>query len=338
MRCHKEERLPFLEEALFSLAIQYWQDIEVVIVLQNGTQEFRRSVFKIINKQPWQGNPQFQVLTVEIPIGIDGRSTLLNHGMQRAIGRYLAFLDDDDVVYQHGYSTLIEQLSDSQATVAVGGCRTARTVKESDYWYIQTKETPFIWGRTRYDLFRDNFIPIHSYVVDRARIDSSELYFDDEFPPLEDYDFLLRLSAQHEFDFSKINVFVCEYRIHDANSIPYTTAAPTEAYTKHAHARELIEQRKNNLLCTVPLKDLTGMQETLIRQEPQQLVTTQSHLTAGIDELTENEESRVFKKFLDSVGDKVYTFFERHPRIERKLSDITHYGWRTYNKRKTMRH
>ncbi len=334
IRCHKKERLKFLEEALFSLAIQYWENIEVIIVLQNGSEEFRQSVSEMAANQPWPGNPQFKVLTVKIPAGMDGRSTLLNHGMKNADGRYLAFLDDDDIVYQHGYATLIEQLIDSSAAVAVGGCRTARVTKESNHWFIETKETPFIWGRTRYDLFRDNFIPIHSYVIDRARIDSSELYFDDEFPPLEDYDFLLRLSAKHEFDFSKLNVFVCEYRIHDSNSIPYTAGAPTEAFTKHAHARELIDERKKGLLCTVPLTELVELQEMLIKQEQQQLTTTQSHLVVGNDQVVETDESKVFKKLLDSVGDKVYTFFERYPRVERHFSNVAHYAWRVRKKRK----
>ena len=332
IRCHKKERLQFLEEALFSLAIQYWENIEIVIVLQNGTEEFRQSVAGMVANQPWHGNPQFQVLTIKIPAGMDGRSTLLNQGMKSANGRYLAFLDDDDIVYQHGYASLIEQLINSHAAVAVGGCRTAKVIKESNCWFIETKETPFIWGRTRYDLFRDNFIPIHSYVIDRARINSSELYFDDEFPPLEDYDFLLRLSAKHDFDFSKLNVFVCEYRIHNTNSIPYTSDAPTESFTKHAQARELIDERKKSLLCSVPLTELVELQEMLLKQEQQQLTTIQS--TVGIDQAGEIAESKVFKRVLDSAGDQVYAFFEGYPRLERHLSNIAHYVWRAYKKRK----
>lgn len=337
MRCHKKERLRFLEEALFSLAIQYWQDIEVIILLQNGSAEFRRSVLQMISNQPWDGTPQYQVIVVEVPAGTDGRSTLLNHGIERAAGRYLAFLDDDDIVYQHCYTTLIEQLSNSSATVAVGGCRTARVIKESDHWFVKIKEAPFVWGRTRYDLFRDNFIPIHSYVIDRDRVNSSEVYFDDDFPPLEDYDFLLRLSAKYEFDFSKLNIFVCEYRIHDANSIPYTADAPTEAFIKHAHARNLIDERKKRLLCTVSLTDLIELQETLIEQETQQITTAQSQSTDGINQLIEIDESRVFKKFLDSFGDKVYTFFGNYPSLERRLSSVAHYGWRAHKKRKATR-
>jgi glycosyltransferase involved in cell wall biosynthesis len=330
MRFHKKERLPFLEEALFSLAIQYWHDQEVIVVLQNGTDELKRAVLEMIDHQPWQGSPSFQVLIVEIPAGMDGRSTLLNRGIAHATGRYLAFLDDDDVVYQHGYTTLINQLVEGEAAVAVGGCRTAKVNNESGHWYVQTKETPFSWGRTRYDLFRDNFIPIHSYVIDRARVDAADLYFDDAFPPLEDYDFLLRLSANHEFDFSQLDIPVCEYRIHGSNSIPYSPDAPPEAFAFQLRAQELIKERKKSLICAVPLNDLVELQEALIKHEPPAQPEPQSQ--SG-----EPQESQLFQKFLDTVGNNIYAFFRRHPRVEKRLSNITHSGWRAYKRIRSPR-
>lgn len=329
MRFHKKERLPFLEEALFSLAIQYWHDHEVIVVLQNGTDELKRAVFEMIDHQPWQGSPSFQVLIVEVPAGMDGRSTLLNRGIAHATGRYLAFLDDDDVIYQHGYTTLINQLLAGEAAVAVGGCRTAKVQNESGHWYVQTKETPFAWGRTRYDLFRDNFIPIHSYVIDRARVDASDLYFDDAFPPLEDYDFLLRLSAKYGFDFSQLDIPVCEYRIHGSNSLPYSPDAPPEAFAFQQRAQQLIKERKESIICTVPLSDLVELQEALIKREPTQ--------PAAQVKSDEPQEAQLFQKFLDTVGHNIYAFFRRHPRVEKSLSNITHTGWRAYRKIRSPR-
>ena len=314
-RFHDKERLPFLEEALFSLAIQHWHDQEVIVVLQNGTEELRRAVLEMLEHQPWQGAPSFQVLIVEIPAGVDGRSTLLNRGIEYTTGRYLSFLDDDDVIYQHGYTTLINQLIDGNGAVAVGGCRTAKVLNESGHWYVQTKETPFAWGRTRYDLFRDNFVPIHSYVIDRARINDSDLYFDDAFPPLEDYDFLLRLSAKYDFDFSQIDIPVCEYRLHGSNSIPFGDDAPPETLAFYLRARQLIKERKKSIVCTVSLSDLVELQESLTEVKSD-----------------EPQESQLFQQFLDTIGHNVYAFFRRHPRVEKSLSNITHSGWRAYRR------
>lgn len=332
MRFHNRERLAFLEEALFSLAIQAWRDHEVVVVVQNGTDELVREIAGIVERQPWPAAPNYKVLTVEVPAGADGRSTLLTRGIAQAAGRYLAFLDDDDLVYQHGYETLIGQLAGSECAVAVGGCRTAKVQNAPGGWYVQTKETPFAWGRTRLDLIRDNFIPVHSYVIDRARVDSGDLYFDDAFPPLEDYEFLLRLCAKYEFDFSRVGTPVCEYRIHGQNSLPYDAAAPQSARDTHLRAQQLINERKKTLLCAVPASQLVELQQQIFQKEEEahHLRLETQHLRQRLAAFEHERRSR----FLLRVVWKVYEFFGRHPAVELRLSGATHYAWGKYKKLK----
>jgi glycosyltransferase involved in cell wall biosynthesis len=319
MRFHNRERLPLLEEALFSLANQFWHDHETIVVVQNGDQEIEKIISDMIISQPWSSTPCYKVLSVAIPKGVDGRSTLLNRGIQEATGRYLAFLDDDDVVYQHGYEVLVKQLKETDAAVAVGGCKMARTQYVSGHWFIQTKEDPFSWGRNRRDLLRDNFVPIHSYVVDRKRVESQELYFDDEMPPLEDYEFLLRLCSKHEFDFSNLDTPVCEYRIHELNSLPYTAGAPPESRTKHIRAQNLINERKSKINCLLPVSELLDL-------EQQKAV-----LQARVVEL-ELEKQREQERFLNTVTLKIYNFFGRFQWLERQLSKTTHGAWNGYRK------
>lgn len=292
-----------------------------MVVIQNGNNNFIRDIQEIINHQPWQKEPRIKIHTIEFQPGVDGRSTLLNYGITHSTGRYLAFLDDDDVVYQHGYTTLIRELMENKgAAVAVGGCRVAKASQKSNHWYISSKETPFTGGRNCYDLYRDNFIPIHSYVIDREAVKTSDLYFDDEMPPLEDYDFLLRLSSKYKFDFSQLDVFVCEYRIHNSNSIPYTADATQEQIAKHQRAYQLIEERKKNLLCLVPLQDLI-----IIHQKETQIEEFQAPLSVN---------PQIVQKVLASLGDKLYLFFKAYPRTEKQLSKIVHYLWNIYQRKK----
>ncbi len=268
IRFHKQERISFLDEALFSLAIQHWHDLEAVVVLQNGTDEMKTAVIDLIECQPWLAPPRYQVLSYEVAAGVDGRSSLLNHGMAKAHGRYLAFLDDDDLVYQHGYATLIRQLMAGGRAIAIGVCRTAKNEYEASHWYVKIKESPFKYGRTRLDLFRRNFVPIHSYVIDRARIGGFDLWFDDELPPVEDYDFLLRLCAAFEPDFSKLATPVCEYRFHGANSTPYdvdgtglsTVSGP--GLTKAEHSMAKVEEKKKQYTCSLSLIELAQIAES----------------------------------------------------------------------------
>lgn len=333
IRCHKEERLSFLDEALFSLAIQDWQNLEVIVVLQNGTEKFKNRVKNLIEKQPFHQNCTFQIEIVEIPPGVDGRSTLLTHGIKIAKGRYLAFLDDDDVVYQHGYKTLIEQLATSEAIMAVGGCRTARVKKDFGNCYIEVKETPFTWGRNRLDLLKDNFIPIHAYVIDRNRVDDSDLYFDDKFPPLEDYEFLLRLNSKYEFDFSKLDTVVCEYRLHGSNSLPvYGQDASSDLVGNYQRAFQLIDERKKTLSFSLPVSDVLNL---LAVKTDYPVAVISEELSPPINQSSESENPQIIRKAFDSTRDRVYNYFSRHPRVERQLSKTVHFGWRIFAKLKS---
>ena len=61
IRCHKPQRIDFLDEALFSLAIQYWRDLEIIVVLQNGADEFKEAVINLIKRQPFSNQFKFQI-------------------------------------------------------------------------------------------------------------------------------------------------------------------------------------------------------------------------------------------------------------------------------------
>lgn len=352
IRFHQAERLPFLQEAIFSLAIQDWHDIETIVVLQNGTEELRRAVVDIIAGQPWPAPPRYQVLVVPVAQGVDGRSTLLNRGIARAAGRYLAFLDDDDFVYHHGYATLINQLVHGERAVAIGGCRRANIRYERNHWYVQSKDNFFSWGRTRFDLFSENFVPIHSYVLDRSRLGSFDIYFDDACPPLEDYDFLLRLFASFEPDFSQIDVPVCEYRIRmdGSNSIAYVPDAPPEVIEKQKRAQQLIRTRKKSLIQQMPAEQQRQLREVLYtdlfddsgENAPPDAGSAQPSpngssecppVAADACAATQTDDER---RVLLQLTREVYVFFSNHPWWELQLSRMLHWAWRASRRMKKV--
>jgi hypothetical protein len=323
IRFHQRERLNFLEEALFSLALQNWSDLEPIIVLQNGTDDLKQAIQEMLDNQPWRVSPKHKILTVQIPEGEDGRSILLNRGIEAATGRYLSFLDDDDCVYHDGYTTLIRQLIGGDRAVAVGGCRRAEIGYESEHWFTHRKDDFFTWGRSLADLFTENFVPIHSYVIDRARIGNLDLKFDESFTLLEDYDFLLRLFATHEPDFTRLDKPVCEYRIrlNGSNSIAHTPAAAPEVIDSQRRAQLKIKERKKNLYCTYfPGKDINDFIET-----PAQRVGLESgeHVRNGVA-----GDGRVLLKIVV----RLYDFFSHYPRLERWLSKTLHLLWSTFEK------
>jgi len=338
------DRLPLLVEALTSLSRQDWPDLEIITVLQNGTDALRQRVHEIIEDRSQSTALKHYVYSVAVPAGEDGRSRLLNFGIEQATGRYLAFLDDDDIIYPHAYTELIHQLREGGCAVAVGGCRVAKMRYEEGCWVVINQETPFSWGRSRLDLFRENFIPINSFVLDRMRLEASDLRFDPSLSMLEDYEFLLRLSGKYEFDFTKLETLICEYRIRldGSNTIPYSPDAPPEVVDAYQQAHCEIEERKKQIFCVMPISNIAESQHELLRYR--QELTLQQHkllerenetkaLWAELARVNE-ERMREQNRFLNIMARKVYLFLGCYPRLERLLSQLAHFCRGAYIKLK----
>lgn len=332
MRFHDPARLALIDEALFSVAVQTWPHTEVVIVIQNGTPDLAARLTKLIELMPWLDAPRFQVITVPIPPGVDGRSTLLNRGVAHASGRYLAFLDDDDYVYQHAYQRLIESLQQSGAALAAGGCRVARTNKGKDHRYTFRKSAPFKWGQTREDLFIDNFLPIHSYVIDRARVRAEDLHFDDQLSLLEDYEFLLRLAVKYPFDLSQLGSPVCEYRYHEENSLQHDQQGEPLPTPVLLQARLELEARKDQLTITLPIKELTRLRQQAVPTSPlneelliELLTKQQRSLNKLVDKVyhAAHQRSRLLALLVRSTRTlrRAWTTLRRLPAPEKRHAD-----------------
>ncbi len=274
IRFHPGGRIACLDEALFSLAIQDWDDLEVLLAVQNGTAEMEAQLIKLIRQQPWRKIPSFRVIGQTFPPGVDGRTRLLNLGVRAAQGRFLAFLDYDDCVYHHAYSALIRQLQKSGKAIAVGGCRRALIEPGTGHAYIVKKDQPFAApGRKRLDLCRDNFVPIHSYVLDRARVSPGFLYFDESFCLYEDYEFLLRLWCCYEPDLTLLDTPVCEYRIRTDGSnsvIGWLPQVSEEKMNQWKKPQSLIAARRQELIYHVPLTELLALEDRVRELENSQ--------------------------------------------------------------------
>jgi hypothetical protein len=213
-----------LDETFFSLTIQDWRDLELVVVLEDERDELARAVAATVEAQPWPAAPRYRLLRPGDAGREVGRGALLTRAVAEAGGRFLTILDAGEVVvYQHGYAALVARLLESGRAVAAGGCRVAHVRGEAGRGFVLTKDD-FTLGRSPLELFGKRLAPLCAHVIDRARLGGFELSFKDS--ARAERDFLARLYAATEPDFSTRGVFVCERRLRagGAGGILYAAA------------------------------------------------------------------------------------------------------------------
>jgi glycosyltransferase involved in cell wall biosynthesis len=250
VRTNQEERLPLFKNALLSIISNDYRPIEIVIVVQSEKEDF---IQKIQDVSQGFTDEQTQIKLVINNTSQDERARNLNLGINAAKGRYIGFLDDDDIIYKNHISSLIEEIDTSElaswaySQVAMSICNL-----NNDKVNIMSLGYPFKKERfTFQEILKDNFIPIHSYLIDRSKYNPDFIYFDESFPVLEDYEFIIRLIHCSKPTF--INEVTCEYRFYvehsDSNTDVYSILDYRESKNAHIwlETGERIEKIKKKL-------------------------------------------------------------------------------------------
>lgn len=207
-------RAKLLEEAIASVRQQTYRDVEIVVVDDGSTDDTRTCVEALDHSVRYIYQPN------------RGRSAARNVGIGEAYGRFVLFLDSDDLLLPASLEYLVGYL-DAHPDVAV---------VYSAYDYCDLAGRPVgcpqrlavaINDRTTFlgHVFLDNAeIAPCSAMVRREWLDRiGPFYFDETLSVGEDTDLWVRLAAQGaEFEFLKVRT--CLYRVHPGN-----TAGPGSA-------------------------------------------------------------------------------------------------------------
>lgn len=196
-----------LRECLQSLRRQTYASFEVVVVNDAG-EEVESILVDELGAIPFQ--------SIRNPRNL-GRTAALNIGVEAARGKYIGFLDDDDVVYPDHIQ--------SQAEVAIAPNRPVVYTDVLNVTY-QLDGPTGQWKRVKeqlvysFDFSADNFllanyIPITCWLIRRDCFDAVGP-FDESLTIYEDWEFLIRLSRK--FVFHHIARITGEYRRRDDNS------------------------------------------------------------------------------------------------------------------------
>ncbi len=197
------ERPSHLREALQSVRNQTYPNLEVIVV-DDGAVKFRKVL------------QEFADLVIQFidPEEHLGRCRAGNVGLKRAKGKYVNFLDDDDLLFADHVETLVGELE------ANGECAAAYSTgfqvetewksfdplqyEEGDYEVLH--QQPF----DRSLLKTQNYIPINCMMFSRVLYERHG-GFDEALPMLEDWDLWNRYAEHTDFIF--IPKTTCLYRV-----------------------------------------------------------------------------------------------------------------------------
>jgi predicted HAD superfamily hydrolase/LmbE family N-acetylglucosaminyl deacetylase/glycosyltransferase involved in cell wall biosynthesis len=275
---------PTLSDALDSVALQSYANIEVVIVNAKGANH--REVGE------WCGGFPVRLIASD---GSLTRSSAANIGLNSAKGNYLIFLDDDDLFYPDHIATLVTALQSHP------NARCAYTGVHVEYYADGQLETttqfnePFdqhrLWGK--------NFIPIHAMLFEQSLVTIDHCGFDENLGIFEDWDFWIQLTQHSEI--LHIDKITAVYRNHGHSGIGLKY---DERFVRESRSK--IFDKWKILLTGTQLDGLIEYRENLIANTRNQLTDRERQIVALHHRLEqETLASNYREQALHKTGDEL---------------------------------
>lgn len=180
-------RPDLLKDALGSVEQQSLRDFEVILVNDNGDPvESLLAGYEFPITYLRQGSNR-------------GLSAARNAGLKQARGRYVVYLDDDDIYLPNHLAVLAEAFAAHPRSVVYTGVEYVSERLENGQRIEQGRSRPFehnAFDRDR--LFVQNYIPVNTWAHPRDMLDEVG-EFDTGLAAFEDWDMLLRLATRYPF-------------------------------------------------------------------------------------------------------------------------------------------
>ena len=196
------DRPGFLKEALESVLSQTYQNFEIIVINDGGA-----DISKDINSLKADG----KIIYLQYE-DRRGPSAARNTGLKHARGKYVAYLDDDDVYYPNHLETLIFFLERNNYKVAYTDSYQAFQTWIAGEYVTTDKRITYSYDFDRTKFLIGNYIHIINIVHRREVIDEIGL-FDEGLETHEDWDMCIRLSQK--YDFYHIKAVTAEFRTRD---------------------------------------------------------------------------------------------------------------------------
>ena len=218
-----------LRETLISLRNQTYKNFEIVVV-EDGKDTSRGMI-----------ENEFADLNINYMATNEhkGRSAVGNIAISRAKGKYLNFLDDDDLFLPDHIETLVKYLELYKRDIAYTSSFETKiqVLSKSPYKYNVKEKGLFGFGDfSKKRLYKMNLFPIQSVMFKKSLLTESG-GFDENIDALEDWDFWIRLSLKNHF-----------YHVNHTTSIFRTPYKTKEKEEREEFLRESLEYLENKFV------------------------------------------------------------------------------------------
>lgn len=191
------KRREMLREAILSLAGQSDEDFEVLLIGHKLDEDEECSARKILDEQPGSLKRKIRY----IPWNQGTRAAPLNVGFSYAHGEYVAFLDDDDIVFDNWVEcfhkaalekpgTIIHTYAIAQKWITVKCGETEQVLRS-----VGAPEDTFCVGFEMLRQLECNRCPLMSLAFPTVYFQKYGICFDESLTTTEDWDFLMRTAS-----------------------------------------------------------------------------------------------------------------------------------------------
>ncbi len=190
-------RIDFIKSAISSVLNQSYNNLELIIINDGGED------FKYLIDEFNDSRIRYFHYAVNM-----GRSYARNFGINNAVGKYIAYLDDDDLYYENHLQTLVDFLECSGEFIAYTDAFRAEQVKDGDNYRTINREIVYSQDFDYDAILVGNFIP-NLCIIHRKECTDLLGAFDESLHTHEDWDLWIKLSRRYKF--YHIPTATCEF-------------------------------------------------------------------------------------------------------------------------------
>lgn len=293
----------YIEETINSITKQPLKEVQIIIVDDESTDNSVSNVRTLQEKYP-----NIELYTQKN----QGPAIARNYGMTKASGKYIMFLDSDDLLAENILQNLYNAIEEHKSDVVIGSYRSFNQDNRKGWYHNFAK--PFV-GMEFYNKSLDNIpklitsLPVWNKIYLRTFLEDNTIHFYEHVHLREDAYFMAEVFASTD-KISHIPVDVCFYRIREKNDKSLTHTVNPKVFEDIVFISERIDE-------VLSQKAFINREEI----DKERYITELIAINFRINSFMEKESSdfipvmQLLQNYLEKIDDKTISIFSYNNRI-----------------------